>query len=696
MARSSFLTFLLSASALVLPALAGTALAQQSGTAPPAQTDNATALPPVTVTATKTAQSVDAVPANVTVITNEEIEQRAPTKMEDLLGGLPGVEMVGGPRRVGQDINIRGFQGQRVVTTLDGARQNFDAGHKGRFFLDPDLLRQVDVVRGSNSALHGSGAIGGVVAMETKTASDFLNPGEMMGARAKYGYSSVARENYYSTGVFGRTADNKVDLLGNFSYRESGTLKQGGNDRELAYSAETLGNYLLKTTVQPAEFHKVTASAIAFSEAGRAPTNPDSTQNATDNPVVDRVTRMRTYAATYNYANPDTPLLNPTIKVYQNTLALEENRRFAADRSDETYLTTDGYDVYNTMRFDVGDTGHAVTFGMEYYNDRQFALRNKASRPSYPDADGTVTGHYIQDEITVFKGFTLVPTVRFDHYEGGSKVAPSITASKVSPKIGANWQALSWFDIYGSYGDAFRAPSLLELYVSGSHLGPQNLFVPNTSLQPEQARTGEVGLRFKFRDVFEEKDSLRFDVSAYQSKVKDYIETIVTITNPATFAGSTTNQNTPNVAIYGGEASARYDTKWMFSGIGASAVRGKNTDTGTHIDNIPADKITATIGGKLPEYGLRFGWKSLLVAEQNRTSGVPFVAGTAASPTTSGYHVHGLFATWLPTMPELAGFRLDAGVENLFNRTYRRHFAATNMYEEGRDYRVAVSYTKGF
>ncbi len=48
-----------------------------------------------------------------------------------------------------------------MATTQDGARQNFEAGHKGRFFLDPDLLREVEVVRGSNPALHGSGAIVG-------------------------------------------------------------------------------------------------------------------------------------------------------------------------------------------------------------------------------------------------------------------------------------------------------------------------------------------------------------------------------------------------------------------------------------------------------------------------------------------------------------------------------------------------------
>lgn len=47
-----------------------------------------------------------------------------------------------------------------MVVLLDGARQNFDSGHDGRFFVDPSLLRQVEVLRGPASSLYGSGGTG--------------------------------------------------------------------------------------------------------------------------------------------------------------------------------------------------------------------------------------------------------------------------------------------------------------------------------------------------------------------------------------------------------------------------------------------------------------------------------------------------------------------------------------------------------
>ncbi|WP_341896694.1 TonB-dependent hemoglobin/transferrin/lactoferrin family receptor [Ferrovibrio terrae] len=653
-------------------------------------------LNPVTITATKTPHNVDEVPAHVTVLDNEYIENRNPTKMDDLLRDLPGVEMSGGPRRLGQDVSIRGMGGQRVVTTLDGARQNFNAGHKGRFFLDPDLLRQVEIVRGSNSALHGSGAIGGVIAMETKEAGDFLKAGQTMGFRTKYGYSDGSNENYYSNGVFGRYED-KVDILANYSYRDTNNLKQG-DGRELPLSSEDLRDLMFKATLRPAEFHKVSVTALNFKEDGLTLTNPDGTLSATENPAVERLTRMSTYSLNYSYASPDMPLLNPTLKVYRNGLHINE-RRTPTYRFDTTHLITTGFDVYNTSYFDTGALKHAVTFGSEYYTDTQRATRQNSAtavngpRQGYPNAESEVAGYYVQDEIEIFHGLTVTPAARFDTYEGRANISRKADEDAFSPKISANWQALQWLSVYGSYGYGFRAPSLLETYVSGSHLGPGNQFVPNPNLRPETTETTEGGFRLKFDDAFTTKDALRFNATYFYTRAEDFIETVVTGTAAS---GSTTNTNIPNAIIQGAELSAAYDLPYAFSSLGYARIRGENDNTGRPLDSIPADKFTAVLGAKLPEYGVRFGWRGEFVAEQDRVSGVPFVSNTPSSATskTGGHAVHSIFATWFPLPEYLQGVRVDAGVENIFDTTYRRHLAS--LYEEGRDYRVSVSYTKGF
>jgi hemoglobin/transferrin/lactoferrin receptor protein len=654
-------------------------------------------LSPITVTTTKTAQPVDEVPANVDVITNEQIELRNPAKLDDLLRELPGVDMQGGPRRVSQDINIRGFGGQRVVTTLDGARQNFDAGHKGRFFLDPDLLREVEVVRGSNSALHGSGAIGGVVSMETKNASDFLRGPETFGFRAKYGFSTVNNEPYYSAGAFGRVGD-KVDVVGNISFRDSGTLKQG-RGRELANSAEELRDVFLKTQIRPVENHRLSLSYIDFNEEGRQPNNGNSNPNTTDNPIVDRTTKNNTLALNYSYSAPNSDLVNPTFKLYRNTLDVDENRVVPATpaRLDTTHLETWGFDLYNTTYVDLASMRHALTYGVEYYNNEQEGFRNGAVRQPYPSAQGSVAGYYLQDEIDITKTFTLTPGIRYDVYEGSASSVSlrSIDDSRVSPRLGANWRALPWLDVYGSYGYGFRAPSLTELYVAGSHLGPQNQFVPNPNLRPEKTKTAEAGARLKFDNVWQSQDALRLKAGVFHTKAEDFIDTVVTITNPATLAGSTTNVNIPKAEVNGLEAELRYDLGRAFATVGYARIRGDNETTGRPLDSIPADKLTTVFGGRLPDYNLVFGLRSEFVAEQDRVSGVAFVPGTStATPATSGYAIHGIFLSWLPSPEWAKGLRLDAGIDNIFDKTYRRHFAS--LYEEGRDFRFAITYTKGF
>ena len=120
----------------------------------------------------------DGEPNGVTVIGEDEIETKIPSTVDDILEDVPNVTFAGGPRRTGEVPIIRGFSGQDVIVLLDGTRQNFISGHDGRFYLDPALIDQVEVVRGATSALYGSGGLGGTIEFRTKDASDFLLPGE--------------------------------------------------------------------------------------------------------------------------------------------------------------------------------------------------------------------------------------------------------------------------------------------------------------------------------------------------------------------------------------------------------------------------------------------------------------------------------------------------------------------------------------
>jgi hemoglobin/transferrin/lactoferrin receptor protein len=665
----------------LLCGVAGAALASLAGPAP-AQVPSTT-LDPVTVTATKTPHRVDDVPASVNVIGTEEIERRAPRTMNDVFGDVPGVEITGGPRRSGMDVNIRGLDGQRVVTTIDGARQNFDAGHKGRFFLDPDLLKQVEVLKGPASTLYGSGAVGGVIAMRTKDASDFLEPGETAALRGKYGYSSARREPLYSATAASRVGPH-VEVLGNMTYRFSGTMQQGG-DRELVDSAERLAGGLLKVGVDPGNGHKVGFGHNLLNEHGNTPSNANSNVNNTDVFRMDRRTEQNTTSFNYGFESADAPWVAPNFTLYRTTTYVRENRLDnATPRLDETNLATTGFDLRNTSKAGrLGFTDHTLTYGVEYFADSQQGRRNNAPRAGYPGANNYVTGFYVQDEI-VMGPFSLIPGARFDSYELSSDASSRTNEeSRLSPRLGGVWRVAPWVSLFASYAEAFRAPSLTEMFLSGLHF-PGNTFINNPNLKPETVKTVEAGPRFRFNDVLTSRDSLRLRGSVFYTKAEDLIELFI--------AGANAQyQNIAEATLRGAEAEAVYDTPRWFAGLGLSAVRGVNQTNHRPLNSVPGDRLTSSFGGKLPEWDLLGGVRSQFVARQEKVDPTMF---DTAQPT-GGYMLHGLFASWQPSQEILRGIRVDAGVDNLFDKAYRRH-TAQSVYQEGRDIYGAVSYTMKF
>ena len=91
---------------------------------------------------------------------------------------VPGVDYEGAGTRFGTEgINIRGIGGNRVAILVDGVplADQFDTGsfsNATRDFIDAGLIQNIEVLHGPASALYGSAAIGGVVAVRTPDPGD--------------------------------------------------------------------------------------------------------------------------------------------------------------------------------------------------------------------------------------------------------------------------------------------------------------------------------------------------------------------------------------------------------------------------------------------------------------------------------------------------------------------------------------------
>ncbi|ESZ04915.1 hypothetical protein X737_36165 [Mesorhizobium sp. L48C026A00] len=100
---------------------------------------------------------------SVSHVDQEQLQRRMATTPNDMLLGVPGVAVQADARRVSSSINIRGLQDfGRVAVIVDGARQNFqrsDHGPQSTFYIDPELIKSVDVIRGPVANTYGSGPL---------------------------------------------------------------------------------------------------------------------------------------------------------------------------------------------------------------------------------------------------------------------------------------------------------------------------------------------------------------------------------------------------------------------------------------------------------------------------------------------------------------------------------------------------------
>jgi vitamin B12 transporter len=126
----------------------------------------------VTVTANRVPTSIQRTGSSITVIPRAEIERTNPASFVDVLRGVPGVSLTesGGPGAT-SDIRIRGGNPNHTLVLVDGVRVNDPAQASGEFdgaMIAPSLIDRIEVLRGPQSALYGSDAIGGVINIITK------------------------------------------------------------------------------------------------------------------------------------------------------------------------------------------------------------------------------------------------------------------------------------------------------------------------------------------------------------------------------------------------------------------------------------------------------------------------------------------------------------------------------------------------
>lgn len=143
----------------------------------------------IVVVASGVAQDADTVGQAITVVDREEIEQRQTVSVADLLATTPGVTLArnGGPGGV-TSLFVRGANSDQLLVLIDGVRVNDVASPTGAYDfgnIQTGSIERIEVLRGANSVIWGSQALGGVVNIITPGAT--ASPGFSATANGEYG-----------------------------------------------------------------------------------------------------------------------------------------------------------------------------------------------------------------------------------------------------------------------------------------------------------------------------------------------------------------------------------------------------------------------------------------------------------------------------------------------------------------------------
>jgi vitamin B12 transporter len=430
--------------------------------------------PETVVTATRLPTPVDRVGNAITVITGEQIRERQTTSVADILRTVPGlaVSRLGPGAGPQTQVRIRGAEANQTLVLIDGIEVNdpsggseFDFGH-----LLASGIERIEILRGPQSALYGSDAVGGVVNIITKrgegkpTGFVSLEGGSFRTGRADAGVSgSVDRVDFsfYATGYH-------TDGI-------SVASRKRGFDEDDGYQQRLVGG---RIGIAPIEELKLDfigrwSQERLETDGISGSTSPNMTADSRD----DTLTWQR-----FGRAQASLDTFGGMWQHVAGVGVSDSRRDFRENKIDSSRF--DGlkrkFDYQSNLLYSsdaIAPAEHSTVFGIERETERVI----NTSAFSNVDREIETSSVFAQQGITLWDALTLTAAGRQDWNE----LFEDETTWRFS---GAYFVRDTGTKFKASYGNAVKAPTIFELY------GFTSNFQGNPNLVPERARGWDVGI----------------------------------------------------------------------------------------------------------------------------------------------------------------------------------------------------------
>ena len=585
-----------------------TAVAQEP-LPPPAQ---ATLMNQVTVTATRTERALDDVASSVSVVTAADAEKNLARDIRDLVKYEPGITVSSDSRFGLGGFNIRGMDENRVKISVDGVSQAKAYGYdrslqSQRNFFDIESMKQLEVVKGPASSVHGSDAIGGVAAFITKDPADFLEAnGDDTYLSLKGGYNSSDSSLAETFTIANRTGDLESLLI--YTHRDGketetyGGRGGIGESREQAdpldYSGDSvLGKlqYQVNETNRvglTAEWQKTESQTELLSQDGeiieQCVMGVCHQRIYSDMSAEDQSERTRFgFFHDYDRGNAVFDNLKWSLNWQESVSKQKTWDNFVGKVAGLGIVTNDDYrlkdyrysedSVQLEATFNkslmLANTEHYLTYGFNvedktYENHNQTHIKdNQGTDPDefeqeawMPEVNFRQYGLFLQDEIGLMDSrLTITPSVRYDNfsedikadnnYQGDLTQFKNDTYDSLTGRLGAVYDINDTWSTYAQFSQGFTAPDMFAKYFTYK-MGHTVEVLANPDLKPEESDSFEIGLRadYEFGGM---------ELTAFYNEYENFIEEGCVGDQPCSTSGGTFKyQNLSEATVKGVEFKA--------------------------------------------------------------------------------------------------------------------------------------------
>lgn len=652
----------------------------------------------IQVTATRRPESAFDVPVATNVVGLDAIRASTPQTVMDLLHSRPGTYVQ--QTTPGQGVVIvRGLKGSEVLQLVDGFRLNNalfrNAPNQYVALVDSQMLRQVEVVRGPMSSLHGSDAMGGVVQMLSAepdfTGQDWSVDGTLRSVYGSADDSTLSRLEA-AAGYEG------FALSGGGTYQSVGDRRIGGGET-LPYTSYSQRSADFKLRAEVAPGQEITAS-IQYSEQPKTPRYDELTPGfgqAQPNSAVFYFEPQRRDFAQVRWRGTNETALWDNAEAHAGWQILEDDRRtrdFGSDSMDREK----NRDTSVGLTFQTGKNigaGHFLTWGADYYDDTVDSSRvrtnivtgaESARAPRFPDGSTmTQLGFFLVDDWNAYERLDVIAGLRWsrvatDLPPSGGTGGVSVSDDDLSGNLSVAYAILDDVRFVANLGRGFRAPNVFDLGTIGDR--PGNRFnVPNPDLTSETVTTFDAGVKV-------DGARLQGEIVGYVSRYTDKITSV--LTGEVTPEGRLVvqNRNTSRLDLVGIEAGLRGplsdDLEWYAS---ATWTRGDETAEGLET---PADRVPPVFGAAeivwraMPDVSIEAYLE--YAGEQDRYSPRDEVDPRIEPGGTPGWVTWNARGSWQAT----EALSLAVRLANLGDRRYREY--GSGLDAPGFDCLVTVDY----